>query len=180
VGHVHTLFVQPFALRSDLSCRPQRGTEVGTLTRVETKVLLDLSEALLHVVHPIAAGFRAYRHAEERVVRRQGAAVESLPVVTPRQRERDGVRRHGGRLPAQHVEVEHRVDSVVRLSALGGGRPSCWAALQISLGPMSCGRCMGTPHAARARVVAHGVPHGRLRGGGEFGSLRWLLIRPRW
>ena len=146
---------------------------------------MRLSEPSLHIIHPVATSLRARRQAKQHVAVMISNGVEGGTVLPPCHCECDHVRGHGYRLPAKHLEVEHHVDELICSSALVRRRPSCRAALHVSLGAMTLGSCADTSTATRRAPVFLVDVHGCSRDVGVFLVLTELtdaekvLMRPR-
>ena len=132
---------------------PQRRAEIQARLPAESQPFLRLSEPSLHIIHPVATSLRARRQAKQHVAVMISNGVEGGTVLPPCHCECDHVRGHGYRLPAKHLEVEHHVDELICSSALVRRRPSCRAALHVSLGAMTLGSCADTSTATRRAPV---------------------------
>ena len=140
------------ALLGDVGDCPQRRAKIQA-RNAESQVFLRLSEPPLHIIHPVATSLTARRQAKQHVVVMISTGVEGGTILPPCNCECDHVRGHGYHLPAEHLEVEHHVDELICSSALVRRRPSCRAALHVSLGAMALGSCVDTSDASRRPLV---------------------------
>ena len=182
-GHVHTLLV----MLGDVGGCPQRRAEIQARLRAESQPFLRLSEPSLHIIHPVATSLRARRQAKQHIVVMISNGVEGGTVLNPCNCKCDHVGSHGYRLPAEHLEVEHHVDELICSSALVRCRPSCRAALHVSLGAMALGSCADTSTATRRPLVFLVDVHGCSRAPcaffwclTELTHAEKVLMRPRW